>query len=200
MSLTVLSHKKHPEKLHLSHFDLLTSSPYLIYYFFATFLTVLVTTRGNLGEAKHLTVNTVSQEQDHGAFSQQHNKEIKGCLKQRYTCSWSLNIAARGEAEVVERGGRVRIVRAVCGGNFTVSSGRPSDNPPGKARDDKAVRGTTHIHTHSHINATLHRRIHMWWKTGQGPVTISETKGKSAGSGHTPTQLFPTQAHQHSQQ
>lgn len=71
-------------------------TPFLIY----CPLVVFVIGRGNSGEAQYWTV-TVSQNQDLGTIMppQWHNKEIKGCLRQRYTCGWALYIAVwRGQS------------------------------------------------------------------------------------------------------
>ena len=89
-----------------------------------------MTGRGNLGEAQYLSVTQFLRPGTMKPFSQQDHEEIIGCLGQIYTCVPVLYIAAKGEADVVEKRGRVCIVRAVCSGNFTVGSGRPSDNPP----------------------------------------------------------------------
>lgn len=64
-----------------------------------------------------------------------------------------------------------------------------------KARNDKPVRENTLAHSGTHTRqTTLCKSTHMGWKTGKGPMTISETKGKSAGSGHTATKLLTTQS------
>lgn len=66
--------------------------------------------------------------------------------------------------------------------------------PSVKARNDKAGREITWTHTHSGTyspwQTTLYKSTPMCWKTGIGPMTISETMENSAGSSHTATQLF----------
>lgn len=173
-------------KLHLTPSN--TQSTWFIVSF-ASFLAVFLTGRGTLGEAKCFTLTQFPRE--HGTFLWQQQKEIIGCLGQGYTFGWGLYIATWGEAEVVEKRGRVCIVPFVCSGNFTVASGRPSDNPLQRPR---LIRQWLGPHTHKNT------RIQYLWKTGKAPVTISETKGKISGEWSHSHPAVHNSGTQHSQQ